>query len=98
MKIVIALAATAGAGGGVCRLRALPAGRPGRGHAGMIGYLIQQELRCLLPPEQQVATPRTMITLNPAHPALAHPSKFVASELLAEDVAADLIPNDHQNS
>jgi carbamate kinase len=31
------------------------------GTQGMIGYLIQQELRSILPPEQQVATLLTMI-------------------------------------
>lgn len=47
------------------------------GTQGMIGYLIQQELRSLLPPEQQVATLLTMITVNPDDPAFSHPSKFV---------------------
>ncbi len=47
------------------------------GTQGMIGYLIQQELRNLLPPEQQVATLLTMITVDPADPAFAQPTKFV---------------------
>ncbi len=47
------------------------------GTQGMIGYLIQQELRNLLPPEQQVATLLTMITVDPADPAFARPTKFV---------------------
>jgi len=47
------------------------------GTQGMIGYLIQQELRNLLPPGQQVATLLTMITVDPADPAFAHPAKFV---------------------
>ena len=47
------------------------------GTQGMIGYLIQQELRNLLPPGQQVATLLTMITVDPADPAFAHPTKFV---------------------
>jgi carbamate kinase len=47
------------------------------GTQGMIGYLIQQELRSLLPPETQVATVLTMITVDPDDPAFAHPSKFV---------------------
>jgi carbamate kinase len=46
------------------------------GTQGMIGYLIQEELRNLLPPEQQVATLLTMITVDPADPAFAHPTKF----------------------
>ena len=47
------------------------------GTQGMIGYLIQQELRSLLPPEQQVATLLTMIIVDPDDPAFAHPAKFV---------------------
>ncbi len=47
------------------------------GTQGIIGYLIQQELRSLLPPEQQVATVLTMITVDLADPAFAHPAKFV---------------------
>ena len=40
------------------------------GTQGMIGYLIQQELRSLLPPEQQVATLLTMIVVDPARPGV----------------------------
>jgi carbamate kinase len=47
------------------------------GTQGMIGYLIQQELRSILPPEQQVATLLTMIIVDPDDPAFAHPTKFV---------------------
>jgi carbamate kinase len=47
------------------------------GTQGMIGYLIQQELRSLLPPESQVATVLTMVTVDPDDPAFSHPSKFV---------------------
>jgi carbamate kinase len=47
------------------------------GTQGMIGYLIQQELRSLLPPERQVATLLTMIVVDPDDPAFAHPTKFV---------------------
>jgi carbamate kinase len=43
----------------------------------MIGYLIQQELRSLLPPRTQVATLLTMIVVDPADPAFANPTKFV---------------------
>src|SRR6478672_194142 len=35
------------------------------GTQGMIGYLIQQELRNLLPPESQVATLLTMVVVDP---------------------------------
>jgi carbamate kinase len=47
------------------------------GTQGMIGYLIQQELRNLLPPGRQVATLLTMITVDPADPAFGNPTKFV---------------------
>ena len=47
------------------------------GTQGMIGYLIQQELRSVLPAEQQVATLLTMIVVDPDDPAFAHPAKFV---------------------
>jgi carbamate kinase len=47
------------------------------GTQGMIGYLIQEELRALLPPESQVATLLTMIEVDPDDPAFAHPTKFV---------------------
>src|SRR5215472_8093707 len=47
------------------------------GTQGMIGYLIQEELRNLLPPEHQVATLLTMIMVDPEDPAFASPTKFV---------------------
>jgi carbamate kinase len=47
------------------------------GTQGMIGYLIQQELRSLLPPKIQVATLLTMIVVDPGDPAFASPTKFV---------------------
>lgn len=60
------------------------------GQQGMIGYLIQKELRNLLPPQTPVATVLTMITVDPDDPAFARPSTFVgpayqqdASDILA---------------
>ena len=47
------------------------------GTQGMIGYLIQQELRGLLAPEHQVATLLTMVAVDPGDPAFASPTKFV---------------------
>jgi len=47
------------------------------GTQGMIGHLIQRELRNLLPPRIEVATVLTMITVDPEDPAFAHPTKFV---------------------
>jgi carbamate kinase len=47
------------------------------GTQGIIGYLIQQELRNLLPPKTQVVTLLTMIMVDRDDPAFAHPTKFV---------------------
>jgi carbamate kinase len=47
------------------------------GTQGMIGYLIQQELRSLLPPKRQVVTLLTMIVVDPSDTAFAAPTKFV---------------------
>ena len=55
------------------------------GTQGMIGYLIQQELRSLLP-ERQVATLLTMIVVDPGDPAFASPTKFVGP-VYAKDAA-----------
>ena len=62
------------------------------GTQGMIGYLIQQELRSLLPPQTQVVTLLTMIVVTPDDPAFASPTKFVgpvypkdAADRLAEE-------------
>ncbi|HEY3610962.1 MAG TPA: carbamate kinase [Pseudonocardiaceae bacterium] len=60
------------------------------GTQGMIGYLIQQELRGLLPPTHQVATMLTMIAVDPDDPAFANPTKFVGptySRIEADDLA-----------
>src|SRR5215467_1027117 len=54
------------------------------GTQGMIGYLIQQELRPMLPPSHQVATLLTMITVDPADPA-----KFVGP--VYDKAAADAL-------
>ena len=47
------------------------------GTQGMIGYLIQLEMRSLLPPQRQVATLLTMVVVDPDDPAFASPTKFV---------------------
>jgi carbamate kinase len=62
------------------------------GTQGMIGYLIQQELRSFLPPDRQVATLLTMITVDPDDPAFASPTKFVGpvyDKDAADKLAAD---------
>jgi carbamate kinase len=58
------------------------------GTQGMIGYLIQQELRSVLP-ELQVATLLTMIVVDPQDPAFANPTKFVGP-IYAKDDADNL--------
>jgi carbamate kinase len=47
------------------------------GNQGMIGCLIQQELRDLLPPEQQVVTLLTMTVVDPRDPAFSNPATVV---------------------
>jgi carbamate kinase len=59
------------------------------GTQGMVGYLIQQELRSLLPPDRQVATLLTMITVDPDDPAFTSPTKFVGPVYAKE--AADAL-------
>jgi carbamate kinase len=44
---------------------------------GMIGYLIEQELGNLLPPEKPFATILTMVEVDPDDPAFADPTKFI---------------------
>ena len=55
---------------------------------GMIGYLIEQELGNLLPPEQPLATLLTMIEVDPGDPAFADPSKPIGPLYSAEEAAA----------
>jgi len=53
----------------------------------MIGYLVEQELRYLPPAEIPVATPLTMIQVDPADPAFNDPTRFVGP--VYEQQAAD---------
>lgn len=59
------------------------------GTQGMIGYLIQQELRSLLPPDSQVVTLLTMVAVDADDPAFASPVKFVGP-LYDKDAADNL--------
>src|SRR5512136_887460 len=52
---------------------------------GMIGYMIEQELRNLLPPSVPFATILTMVEVDPADPAFTHPSKFVGPQYTKAD-------------
>ncbi len=56
---------------------------------GMIGYLIEQELGNLLPPEVPFATILTMIEVDATDPAFADPTKFVGP--VYDDAAADAL-------
>jgi carbamate kinase len=56
---------------------------------GMIGYLIEQELGNLLPPEVPLATVLTMVEVDRADPAFANPTKFVGP-LYGDDEAERL--------
>jgi carbamate kinase len=59
---------------------------------GMIGYLLERELRNRLPPESQVATLVTMTRVSLDDPAFAEPSKFVGpvyGEARARSLAAE---------
>jgi carbamate kinase len=58
------------------------------GTQGMIGYLIQQELRGLLPPDHQVATLLTMIVVDPDDPAFGRPAKFIGPVYAKDDADA----------
>lgn len=44
---------------------------------GMIGYMLEQELRNVLPPDATLATLLIMIEVDPDDPAFANPTKFV---------------------
>ena len=44
---------------------------------GMIGYVLEQELGNVLPPDPPLATILTMVEVDPADPAFTDPTKFV---------------------
>lgn len=56
---------------------------------GMIGYLIERELRELLPAVRQVATLVTLIEVDPRDPAFDDPTKFIGP-VYSEDEARKL--------
>jgi len=58
------------------------------GTQGMIGYLVQQELRRVLPPDRPVVTVLTMITVDPDDPAFTNPTKFVGPTYSQTDADA----------
>jgi len=52
---------------------------------GMIGYMIEQELRNLLPGDVPFATILTMVEVDPADPAFTNPTKFVGPQYSKTD-------------
>ncbi len=54
---------------------------------GMIGYLIMQELGNLVPSDKPLTTVLTMIEVDPADPAFAHPTKPIGPIYTAEEAA-----------
>jgi carbamate kinase len=59
---------------------------------GMIGYVLEQELRNVLPHDEQFATILTMVEVDPDDPAFENPSKFVGpiyTEGQAQRLAAE---------
>src|SRR6478735_4587416 len=59
---------------------------------GMIGYLIEQELGNLLPPETPLATILTMVEVDPLDPGFADPTKFVGPQY--DDAAAEALADE----
>ncbi len=55
---------------------------------GQIGYMIEQELRNLLPAEAALATLLTMVEVDPADPAFLAPTKFIGPGYDDADAAA----------
>lgn len=54
---------------------------------GMIGYMVEQELGNLLPPEVPLATILTMVEVDPDDPAFGDPTKFVGPVYAATEAA-----------
>lgn len=61
--------------------------------AGMIGYLLEQEIGNLLPPGRDAVTVLTQTVVDPADPAFTAPTKFVGPEYDVE--AADHLAATH---
>ena len=62
--------------------------------AGMLGYLIERELRNQLAPGREVATLVTMVRVEADDPAFAHPTKFVGP--VYEQVRAEQLAESHR--
>ena len=68
-------------------LRAYPLDVLGAETQGMVGYLIEQELRNRLPSDTAVATLLTMVEVDPADPAFTHPGKPIGPRYSTDEVA-----------
>ncbi len=55
----------------------------------MIGYMLEQELGNVLPPEQRIVTILTMTEVDPQDPAFDNPTKFIGP-VYEQDVAEQL--------
>ncbi|TDL78304.1 carbamate kinase [Palleronia sediminis] len=53
---------------------------------GQIGYLLEQQMKNVLPPDQQVATLLTQIEVDPKDPAFDDPTKFIGPVFTKEEV------------
>ncbi len=67
---------------------------------GMIGYVLEQELRNLLPPQSRIATLLTQIEVDASDPAFSHPTKPIGplyeegeARRLAEQNAWHIVPD-----
>ncbi|MYM19564.1 carbamate kinase [Brevibacterium sp. 5221] len=66
----------------------------------MIGYMLEQELGNVMPPEQHLVTVLTMTEVDPEDPAFEHPTKFIgpvydedAANRLAEEKGWAIAPD-----
>jgi carbamate kinase len=58
---------------------------------GMIGYMIEQELGNILPPDHPLATLLTMVEVEPSDPAFADPTKFIGKVYDEEEARAEAL-------
>lgn len=58
---------------------------------GMIGYMIEQELGNILPPDHPLATLLTMVEVEPSDPAFADPTKFIGKVYEEEEARAEAL-------
>lgn len=59
---------------------------------GMIGYLLEQEIEPLLPPDRGMATILSQIQVDPNDPAFQNPTKFIGPVLSKEEAEKLTVP------